>query len=127
MAIAVRGQRLFIRPIDAQDHDAIHDFLARHGHENPVAPLSGAVGKLVGDLVAVAATTETDDTLRLDDLFVAPELRRKRIGRVMIEELVNIARTLRRTYLIAEQPRDAAEFLRKVGFVQQGDRWERSV
>jgi GNAT superfamily N-acetyltransferase len=126
MAIAVRGQRLFIRPIDARDHDAIHDFLASHGQENR-APASGAIGKLVGDLVAVAATTEADDALRLDDLFVAPELRRKRIGRVMIDELVNIARTLRRTRLVVEQPRDAAEFLRKVGFVQQGDRWERSV
>ena len=91
MAIAVRGQRLFIRPIGAQDHDAIHDFLARHGHENPDVPLSGAVGKLVGDLVAVAATTEIDDTLRLDDLFVAPELRRKRIGRVMIDEQTRLA------------------------------------
>jgi len=127
MTIAVRGQRLFIRPIDVQDHDAIGDFLARHGRDSSVTPASGAIGKLVGDLVAVAATTETDDVLRLDDLFVAPELRRKRIGRVMVDELVNIARTLRRGRLVVEHPRDAAEFLKKVGFVQHGDRWERSV
>lgn len=121
MAIAVRGQRLFIRPITPADHASVREFLGAE------PPASGAIGKLVGDLVAVASTTETNDALILDDLVVAPELRRKRVGRVMIDELVNIARTMKRTRLVVEDPRDAAEFLRKVGFTQHGDRWERSV
>lgn len=121
----MRGQRLFIRPIDPKDRDDVRGFLERYGRGD--APADGTIGKLVGDLVAVAATSSDGDAIRLDDLFVAPELRRKRIGRVMIDELVNIARTMQRQRLVVEQPGDAAEFFRKVGFVQQGQRWERRV
>jgi GNAT superfamily N-acetyltransferase len=126
MTVAVRGLRLFIREIDGNDHESVRDFLANHG-ATAAPPASGAVGKLLGDIVVIATTTEDGDTLRLDDLFVAPELRRKRIGRVMVDELVNIARTKQRSRVIVEQPGDAAEFLRKVGFEQHGERWERSV
>jgi GNAT superfamily N-acetyltransferase len=125
-AFTVRGQRLFIRPLDPQDLDAVRDFLGRHGHVAGM-PKSGAIGKLVGELVAVAKTSESGDAIRLDDLFVAPELRKKRIGRFMVDELVNIARTMNRQRLIVEEPGDAAEFFRKVGFVQQGPQWERRV
>jgi GNAT superfamily N-acetyltransferase len=120
----VRGQRLFIRPLDPQDLDAVRDFLARHGHVAGT-PASGAIGKLVGELVAVAMTSDAGDAIRLDDLFVAPELRKKRIARFMVDELVNIAGTLNRERLIVEEPGDAAKFLEKVGFVQQGSQWER--
>lgn len=70
-------------------------------------------------------TSDAGDAIRLDDLFVAPELRKKRIGRFMVDELVNIAGTLNRQRLIVEEPGNAAKFLEKVGFVQQGSQWER--
>lgn len=123
----MRGQRLFIRELQADDRDAIRDFFARHGREGVEAPASGTIGKLVGDLVAVAGTSSDGDTVRVEQIFVAPELRRKRIGRFMLDEVVNIARKLERESVVVEDAGDAGEFLRKVGFVQHGNRWERRL
>ena len=122
----MRGQRLFIRPLDPRDHDAIRHFLDLHLHPAPV-PAAGIVGKLVGDLVAVAAMELTGDAIRLDDLFVAPDLRRKRVGRFMVDELASLAAKMDREWVVVEQPCGAQEFLRKTGFVERGERWERRV
>src|SRR5213075_385601 len=51
-ALAVRGQRLFVRPIESGDADGIRRFLeANEAPGDP--PACGLLGKLVGDLVAV--------------------------------------------------------------------------
>jgi GNAT superfamily N-acetyltransferase len=125
----VRGQRLLIRPREAADAAAIAQFFALHGHEAPAAE-TAIVGKLVGDLVAVAAFDVTPEAVRLRDLFVAPDLRRKRIGRFMVDELAKRAGELGRECVIVEageQPGSAGEFFRKVGFVRSEERWERRV
>jgi len=120
----VRGQRLFIRSIDAADHEPVGAFFAMHGHRAAV-PAEGLIGKLVGDVVAVVATQLTDDGVRIDDLFVAPELRRKRVGRFMIDELARVAASMHREWLIVEDAGPAAEFWRKVGFTPGEQRWQR--
>ena len=53
----MRGQRLFVRPIDPADHDAVRAFLG-------YVPPCGLLGKLVGNLVAVLAMEITDEGLR---------------------------------------------------------------
>jgi GNAT superfamily N-acetyltransferase len=80
----------------------------------------GIVGKLVGDLVAVASIAITSDAVRIETLVVAKELRRKRIGRFMLGELEQLARKMERDRLVVEQPGEAAEFLRRVGFHDEG-------
>ena len=115
----MRGQRLFVRPIDPADHDAIHHFLG-------YVPPCGLLGKLVGDLVAVLAMEITDEGLRIDDLVVARDLRRKRIGRFMLDEAGAVAAKLDRGLLIVERP-DAGEFLLHVGFFPEGERFVRRV
>jgi GNAT superfamily N-acetyltransferase len=120
----VRGQRLFIRSIDGQDHEQVRAFFATHGHTGPV-PTDGLLGKLVGDVVAVVATQLTDDGVRIDDLFVAPDLRRKRVGRFMIDELARIAANMQREWLIVEDAGPAAEFWQRVGFTPREQRWQR--
>src|SRR5207237_55769 len=104
----------FIRPIEETDGEAIRAFLARNSTRSAV-PVCGLVGKLVGDLVAVLAMEITSDGVRIDDLVVAKELRRKRIARVMLMELDSLAAKMEREWLIVERD-DARDFLMRVGF-----------
>lgn len=123
----MRGQKLFVRPIEPGDAETLRKFLSMHGKQNAV-PACGLIGKLVGELVAVMSIDlEESNGVRVDDLIVAPELRRKRIGRVMMNELETLAAKMERDWLIAESDGGAREFLRRVGFVDQGSRMVRRV
>jgi GNAT superfamily N-acetyltransferase len=122
----MRGQRLFIRPIDASDHDLVRSFLDRNGNRSAV-PGCGLIGKLVGELVAVVAMDITDDGLRVDDIVVAEELRRKRIGRVMLDEVEQLAAKIGRTKIVVERAGEAREFFHRIGFVGEGERMTRNV
>jgi GNAT superfamily N-acetyltransferase len=118
----VKGLRLYVRPIEAADHDALRTFL---GTDTP--PACGLLGKLLGDLVAVVTLEITADALRVRDIFVAESLRKKRIGRVMMREVEQLAAKLEQRRIIVEDARDAQEFFRRVGFESEGDRWVRVV
>jgi GNAT superfamily N-acetyltransferase len=115
----VRGQRLFIRPVENEDAEALDDFLASQGR-TPRQPRSGLLGKLVGDLAAVLVIEITDEAVRIEELVVARELRRKRIGRFLLEELAKMAGKLDRERLTVEAPEEAREFFRRVGFEGEG-------
>lgn len=120
----MRGQKLFVRPMEAADRDAVREFLAR---ESPASPLpeTALIGKLIGELVAVLAMEITADSAAIRDLVVKHDLRRKRIGRFMIDELGSLASKLDRGITLAcDAP---AEFAAKVGFTQDGDRLVRRV
>ena len=122
----MKGQRLFVRPIDAEDAVAVADFLARHGIAAPTTPSCGLVGKLVGDLVAVLTMEVTETAIRVEDLIVAEELRGKRVGRVMMNELDALAAKMDRNRI--EAGRGGADgFLRRVGFEEEGTKWVRRV
>ena len=123
----MRGQRLFVRPIEPGDADTVRGFLAAHAEQDAVPPC-GLIGKLLGELVAVMAIDlgETNG-VRIRDLIVAPELRRKRIGRVMMSELESLAAKMERDWLIAEDAEKSREFLRRVGFIDEGTRMVRRV
>jgi GNAT superfamily N-acetyltransferase len=115
--MTLRGQRLFVRPIETADHSDVCAFLS--GHDGAAAaPESGLIGKLVGNLVAVLSMRVTADAIRIDDLVVARELRRKQIGRIMLKELADLAAKMERDWLIVERS-DGREFLRHVGFVER--------
>ena len=84
--------------------------MQQHGDASAV-PECGLVGKLVGELVAVMSIRVTGDAIRIEDLLVAPELRRKRIGRVMLEELSGLAAKMERDWLIADATESTRDFL----------------
>ena len=111
-----------MRPIEATDHTALEAFL---GTATP--PAWGLLGKLLGDLVAVVALEITGDALRVNDIYVTRELRRKRIGRAMMREVEQLATKLERHRVIVEDAQDAQEFFRRIGFENQGERWVRDV
>ena len=119
----MKGQKLFVRPIEAADADAVRAFAAQHGG-SPDAP-SGLLGKLVGELVSVLAMDVEADVIRIVDLVVAEELRRKRIGRVMLNELAALAAKLEREWLVAGVAH--AGFLRRVGFIEEDGMMKRRV
>ena len=123
----MRGLRLFVRPIEATDNASVGAFLERHAGAANNAPACGLLGKLLGDIVAVVALEITDDALRVVDVTVSRELRRKWIGRVMMREVEQLAVKMDRRRIVVEDARDAQEFFRRVGFQSEGERWVRVV
>jgi GNAT superfamily N-acetyltransferase len=124
--MAMRGLRLFVRPIDDADQEVLREFLRLHDGP-PEPPAWGLLGKLLGDVVAVVGLDMTADALRIDDIVVARELRRKWIGRVMVREVDQLASKMDRLRVVVEDPRGADEFFRRVGFESEGVRWVRNV
>ncbi|HUR83515.1 MAG TPA: GNAT family N-acetyltransferase [Thermoanaerobaculia bacterium] len=118
----MKGLRLYVRPIEAADAEAIQRF-----RSTATPPACGLLGKLLGDLVAVVDLEITTDALRVNDVFVAQELRRKWIGRAMMREVEQLAAKLDRRRIIVDDARGAQEFFRRVGFESEGDRWVRVV
>ena len=123
----MKGQHLFVRAIESADSDAVQAFLRAEGKDGAV-PACGLLGKLVGELVAILAMRITAEAVEIDDLVVASDLRRKRIGRVMLAELEQIAVKMDRPrLLVRDADEQSAEFLKRVGFEREGPRWIRKV
>ena len=122
----MRGQRLFIRPIEASDHATVSRFLAEETGAAAI-PACGLLGKLVGELVAVVEIHLTADAIQIDNVVVARDLRRKRIGRFMIDEVAELAAKMDRRRLIVGEPAGADEFFQRTGFEREGARWIRYV
>ncbi|HUP50233.1 MAG TPA: GNAT family N-acetyltransferase [Thermoanaerobaculia bacterium] len=123
----MKGQRLFVRAIEPPDQEAVRAFLDRQQGPGRV-PACGLLGKLAGELVAVLAMQITADAVEIDQIVVARDLRRKRIGRVMLAELEQIAAKIDRSRLVVRGAHDGhAEFLRRVGFEREGPWWIRKV
>ena len=123
----MKGLRLFVRAIEAPDHDVVRTFLQRN--DLPAAiPACGLLGKLLGEMVAVLAMRVTADAVEVDHIVVARDLRKKRIGRAMLLELEGIAAKMdRRQLVVSGTHEEHAEFLRRVGFEREGPRWIRKV
>ena len=102
-------------------------FLERNGIAANNSSACGLLGKLLGDIVAVVSLEITDDALRVVDVTVSRELRKKWIGRVMMREVEQLALKMDRRRIVVEDARDAQEFFRRVGFQSEGERWVRVV
>ena len=122
----MRGQKLFIRPIEDGDSDSIRAFLNSHGGRVN-QPDCGLVAKLVGDLVAVVAMELEHDAVRIDDVVVATELRRKRIGRFMLDEVERMASKLDRRRVVVSGRAAEREFFQRTGFREDGEWLVRDV
>ena len=110
----MRGQKLFIRPIDVNDSESLRQFLEASQAAVEV-PSFGLMGRLVGDLVAVLAMEITAHSIDIVHLVVRPDLRRKQIGRFMIDEAAQMAVKLDRPSLIVRQD-CTSDFFTRVGF-----------
>jgi N-acetylglutamate synthase-like GNAT family acetyltransferase len=122
----MKGQKLFVRPIDGTDHDAVRGFLLREDATGPI-PVCGLLAKLVGDIVGVVAMQITPDAVQIDNIVVARDVRKKRIGRYLVDEVGQIASRIDRPHLVAEGCTGADEFFRRIGFEREGSRWIRRL
>ena len=126
----MRGLRLFVRPIENADQELVSAFLDRHLDRQDClssTPACGLLGKLLGEIVAVVSMEITSDAVRVEKIVVARELRRKRIGKAMMREVEQLALKMDRGRVVVDDARDAVEFLRRVGFQSEGERWVRVV
>ena len=123
----MRGLRLFVRPIEGSDRDDVIAFLDRQDCLSSTFPACGLLGKLLGDIVAVVGMDLIADAVRVDEILVARELRRKWIGKAMMREVEQLAVKMDRRRVVIDDARDAHEFLRRVGFEIEGERWVRVV
>lgn len=123
----MRGLRLFVRPIEGSDRDDVIAFLDRQDCLSSTVPAWGLLGKLLGDIVAVVGMDITADAVRVDEILVARDLRRKWIGKAMMREVEQLAVKMDRRRVVIDDARDAHEFLRRVGFEIEGERWVRVV
>jgi len=121
----MKGQKLFVRPMETADRAAVTEFLQR---ESPLSsfPPFALLGKLAGNLVAVLALEVTAESVAIRDLVVAHDLRRKRIGGFMIDELSALAVKLDREQLVIECDGPPA-FLQRTGFFKEGEQMVRRV
>jgi ribosomal protein S18 acetylase RimI-like enzyme len=123
----MRGQKLYVRPIDPADAKAVRAFLAAWTDCESV-PESGLIGKLAGSMIAVMALDfSIPESVRIISLVVAPDFRRKRVGRAMLHELESLAAKMERDWLLIEPHDETREFLRRVGFVEGGGGMVRKV
>jgi GNAT superfamily N-acetyltransferase len=68
----------------------------------------------------------TERSVEIRDLIVAHDLRRKRIGRFMIDELDRLAGKMEREWLVADR-KCGRGFLERVGFHDDGEWMVRRV
>jgi ribosomal protein S18 acetylase RimI-like enzyme len=126
----MRGQRLFVRPIETDDAQGIRAFLDANrpeGGSPGEPPACGLLAKLVGDLAGVMAFEIAGDGLYVDNIVVARELRRKRIGWFLVEEAARLAEKIGRDRLVVVDDHGAGEFLRRVGFTVENGVYVRRV
>lgn len=122
----MKGQRLFLRPIEAGDAEVVKAFLAQHAPDCPV-PAWGVLAKLVGDVVAIAGLEAGGGALRITSVVVASELRRKWIGRQVIDEIERLARKLELPEIVVEADETTAGFFLRTQFEATGTTMIRRV
>jgi GNAT superfamily N-acetyltransferase len=117
----MKGIRLFVRPSTPEDRAFLLSFLTAQEREPPAESAGGLIGFLLGDLVAWLAWEPKRDQIAILDLWVARNLRRKRIARAMLAELDAEARRLGSAQLVVHPPTEFAEAFRRLGFTGESD------
>ena len=116
----MKGQRLFVRPSTASDDAEIEAFFSSQevpGREvGKSETVEALIGKLVGEMVAYLSFSRAGEAIRIESIFVARLLRRKWIGRFMIEELERIAAASQKVRLEVSADCEAVGFFRAIGF-----------
>lgn len=110
----MKGQKLFVRLASTDDHEGIARFHSEHLSAVPSGS-SALVGKLVGRIVAHLTYTTEGEIVVIEQILVARDLRRRRVGRFMIAELERLAGA-GVTLLRARQESPVSDFLRAIGF-----------
>ena len=117
----MKGIRLFVRRATPEDGPLLAEFRAREGRA--AAPLEPGelIAFLLGDLVASISFDSEGETLVIRDLWVARNLRRKRIARAILAELDAEARRLGSAGIAVRPSTEFVEAFRRLGFIAEPD------
>ena len=116
----MKGQRLFVRPATDSDHATVRKFLENHGVKTDELAHDQLIGFLVGTLAAVAGISFSPSGAEIEYLVVLPDLRKKRIGGVMMGELADFARQRGASRLVLRKRTPFDEAFRRLGFLETG-------
>lgn len=120
-ASRMRGQKLHVRRVIPSDATALASFHATGQFGYPLPHGSeGILGKIVGEVVAHLLFERTGGEATIRHLLVATEMRKKRVGTLMVRELEQIlsAEGVSRIGITADCP--LRSFFLKQGFVESG-------
>jgi GNAT superfamily N-acetyltransferase len=115
----MKGQRLFVRPLEPADRETLEALHAAAG-EAPFVELGGdegLVGRLAGSSVAYLVWRPETAAMVITHIFVAAELRRLGIGRMLLAEAGAIAAAGGAPELRVEQGCKLARYFERAGFV----------
>lgn len=113
----MRGLKLWIRPGTPEDREALGEFYRQESEKEPDHEAVSLVGKLLGRIVAHATARPEENSLRISALYVARELRRKRIGSAVTIELQKIAADSGAECLLVPAG-IAVKFFESLGFIE---------
>lgn len=115
----MKGQRLFVRPLEPGDRETL-EALHAAAEEPPIGDLGGEdglVGRLAGNTVAYLAWRREPGAMMITRLFVAADLRRLGIGRMLLAQAGAIAAAGGAAELRVEQDCKLARYFELRGFV----------
>lgn len=120
----MKGQKLFVRPISVEDRPRLDEFYRKEAFapEDHELGRDGLIGFLVGEVAAHMSFEVIGHEMEIGHIWVARELRRKRVARVMLDEARGLARKLGLNRLAVRKSPLTDEPLRRLGFVPSGDR-----
>lgn len=123
-----KGLRLYVRPATAADAAMLEQFVADAGasfHADDAA--IDFVAKLIGDTAAFARTRRSGSDLALEQLVVAPHLRGKRVGTVLLSEIAAWGAANGVTRLTLAENVLPTEFVSQAGFIRRADSFVKSI
>lgn len=123
----MKGQILWTRPSSEADAADLAAFYSAERAKPPDVSLEGRIGKVAGTVVAHIAWSVNERTLLLQHLYVAGDLRRKRIGRWMLDEVEKLAAGMHCGWIAADVQCELGEFLLKQGFEKRAGRIVKEV
>ena len=116
----MKGQRLFVRETAAGDVESLRDFYRLASAQPPDLLTDGVIARVVGDLVAHLSWKVERNQATITYVYVAEALRRKRVGRALIENVVAIARGRGVARLVVDGSCPLREFFLRTGFAERG-------
>lgn len=111
----MKGVLLFVRAAEPEDAPRMASFWKAEGRA-PVTGSSALIGFLLGDVAAWLSFDREGDDLLIQDLWVAQNLRRKRVARALLSELDGEALRIGAGRLVIRPDNEFIEAFRRLGF-----------